>query len=75
MAAAVRFNSLKVAASEQAHRVCAGALGVCGIVGYKNDTPYSIGRALRDVLSAPLMVANDRIHETNAGLLLITKDI
>jgi len=75
MAAAVRFNSLKVAASEQAHRVCVGALGVCGIVGYKNDTPYSIGRALRDVMSAPLMVTNDRIHETNAGLLLITKEV
>jgi acyl-CoA dehydrogenase len=75
MAAAVRFNNLKIAASEQAPRICLGALGVCGIVGYKNDTPFSIGRHLRDVLSAPLMVANDRIHETNAGLLLIAKDV
>jgi acyl-CoA dehydrogenase len=75
MAAALRFNNLKVAASEQAPRVCLGALNVCGIVGYKNDTDYSVGRHLRDVLSAPLMVTNERIHETNAGLLLIAKDV
>src|SRR5258706_12966267 len=75
MASALRFNNLKVAASEQAPRVCLGALGICGIVGYKNDTPYSIGRNLRDSLSPALMVANERIHETNAGLLLIAKDV
>jgi acyl-CoA dehydrogenase len=75
MASAVRFNNLKVAASEQAPKICLGALNVCGIVGYKNDSEYSVGRQLRDALSAPLMVANERIHETNAGLLLIAKDI
>ena len=62
MAAALRFNNLKIAASEQAPRVCQGALGVCGIVGYKNDTPFSVGRHLRDTMSACLMVANERIH-------------
>src|SRR5581483_9093058 len=36
MAAALRFNNLKIAASEQAPRVCQGAMGVCGIVGFKN---------------------------------------
>lgn len=75
MAAAVRFNNLKVAASEQAPRVCQGAMGVCGIVGFKNDTPFSIGRHLRDAMSAVLMVANERIHQTNAGLLLIAKEV
>jgi acyl-CoA dehydrogenase len=75
MASAVRFNNLKIAASEAAPRICLGALNVCGIVGYKNDTPFSVGRQLRDSLSAALMVANDRIHETNAGLLLIAKDV
>ncbi len=45
MAAALRFNNLKIAASEQAPRVCQGALGVCGIVGFKNDTPFSVGAA------------------------------
>jgi len=75
MAAAVRFNNLKIAASEQAPLVCQGALGVCGIMGFKNDTPYSTGRHLRDSMSACLMVANERIHQTNASLLLIAKDV
>ena len=75
MAAALRFNNLKIAASEMAPRVCQGALGVCGIMGYKNDTPFSVGRHLRDTMSACLMVANERIHHTNASLLLIAKDV
>ena len=48
----LRFNNLKIAASEQAPRVCQGAMGVCGIVGFKNDTPFSVGRHLRDTMSA-----------------------
>lgn len=75
MASVLRFNNLKIAASEQAPRVCQGAMGVCGIVGYKNDTPFSVGRHLRDAMSACLMVANERIHMTNASLLLIAKDV
>jgi acyl-CoA dehydrogenase len=75
MAVALRFNNLKIAASEQAPRVCQGALGVCGIMGFKNDTPYSVGRHLRDTMSACLMIANERIHQTNASLLLIAKDV
>jgi acyl-CoA dehydrogenase len=75
MALVLRFNNLKIAASEQAPRVCQSALGVCGIVGFKNDTPFSVGRHLRDTMSASLMVANERIHQTNAGLLLIAKEV
>jgi acyl-CoA dehydrogenase len=75
VAAALRFNNLKIAASEQAPRVCQSAMGVCGIVGFKNDTPFSVGRHLRDTMSASLMVANERIHHTNASLLLIAKDV
>jgi acyl-CoA dehydrogenase len=75
MASILRFNNLKIAASEQAPRVCQGALGVCGIVGFKNDTPFSVGRHLRDTMSACLMVANERIHQTNASLLLIAKEV
>jgi acyl-CoA dehydrogenase len=75
MATILRFNNLKIAASEQAPRVCQGAMGVCGIMGFKNDTPFSVGRHLRDTMSASLMVANERIHQTNASLLLIAKDV
>jgi acyl-CoA dehydrogenase len=74
MASILRFNNLKLSASEQAPRVCAGALEVVGILGYRNDTPYSVGRHLRDALSARLMVANERLHATDATLLLIAKE-
>ena len=75
MASALRFNNLKIAASDQAPRVCQSAMGVCGIMGFKNDSPFSIGRHLRDTMSASLMIANERIHQTNASLLLIAKDV
>ena len=75
LATALRFNTLKIAASEQAPRVCEGAMGICGIGGYRNDTPYSVGRHLRDTMSARLMIANERIHQTNASILLIAKDV
>ena len=70
----LRFNSLKIASSEHAANVCRLAMGVCGIVGYMNDTPYSIGRHVRDAMSASLMIANERIHATNADRLLIAKE-
>ncbi len=75
MGSVMRFNNLKLSASEQAPRVCQGALEVCGIMGFKNDTPFSVGRHLRDTMSAVLMVANERIHQTNANLLLIAKEV
>jgi acyl-CoA dehydrogenase len=70
---AIRINTLKISASERAPKICAAALAVCGMAGYKNDTPFSVGRHLRDARSAALMIANERIHATNAGLLLVHK--
>ena len=75
MASILRFNNLKLAASEQAPRICMGVLEVIGIMAYKNDSPYGVGRQLRDALSARLMVANERIHAVDAGLLLIAKEV
>jgi acyl-CoA dehydrogenase len=75
MASVLRFNNLKLAASEQAPRVCSGVLEVIGIAAYKNDSPFGVGRHLRDALSARLMVANERIHAADAGLLLIAKEV
>ena len=49
----VRYNNLKIAASEPAPRFARRALESCGIVGFKNDTPFSVGRHLRDTMSAP----------------------
>ena len=44
---------------------------VCGIMGYKNNTPYSLGRHWRDALSAQLMINNDRIFGNTSNLLLV----
>jgi acyl-CoA dehydrogenase len=71
----LRFNNLKLAASEQAPRVCMGVLEVIGIMAYKNDSPFGVGRQLRDSLSARLMVANERIYAMDAGLLMIAKEV
>ena len=51
----------KVEASELAAQTVMHALRACGLSGYRNDSEYSIGRHLRDVLSAPVMINNDRI--------------
>jgi acyl-CoA dehydrogenase len=75
MGSVLRFNNLKLAASEQTPRICVGVLEVIGIAAYKNDSPFGVGRQLRDALSARLMVANERIHSIDAGLLLISKEI
>jgi acyl-CoA dehydrogenase len=75
MGAMLRFNNLKLAASEQAPRVCQGVLEVIGIAAYRNDSPFSVGRHLRDALSARLMIANERMHAVDAGLLMIAKAV
>lgn len=71
---AVRINNLKIAASEAAVEACQGALRICGFAGYGNAGPYSVGRQLRDAHSAALMIANDRLHATNAALLLVYRE-
>jgi acyl-CoA dehydrogenase len=70
---ALRINHLKVAASQLAVEVANKALLCCGIAGYKSGSKFSVGRHLRDLYSAPLMIANDRILSTNAALLLVHK--
>lgn len=74
MAAAIRFNNVKITVSQDVPSVVQQALSICGIAGYRNDTPFSLGRHLRDSLSASLMVHNDRITAHNAGLLCVSKE-
>jgi acyl-CoA dehydrogenase len=70
---ALRINNLKLSASRLVVEIVSDALRICGIAAYKNDTPFSLGRHLRDAYSAALMINNERIHETNASLLLVHK--
>lgn len=55
------MNLLKVDASELAVSIAMAAMRTCGLSGYRNDTDFSIGRHLRDLLSSPIMINNDRI--------------
>ena len=57
----LQINNLKVRSSELLVSIVSDALLICGIAGYRNDSPYSLGRHLRDAWGAPLMVHNDRI--------------
>ena len=71
---ALRFNNLKIGASEAAPQIVHRALQIIGIMGYKNDSPFSVGRHYRDSLSAALMVGNERILAKSASMLLVYKD-
>jgi acyl-CoA dehydrogenase len=56
-----QINLLKVEASELAVETVMHSMRACGLSGYRNDGDFSVGRHLRDVLSAPIMINNDRI--------------
>ena len=74
-ASMLRFNNLKLTSAEQAPRICLGALTLIGMAGYRTDSPYSVGRQLRDAASAALMVSNDRIYSADATLLTVAKTV
>jgi acyl-CoA dehydrogenase len=74
--ASMEFQSMitltKVQASEMALAVVLSSMRACGLSGYRNDTEFSIGRLLRDIMSAPLMINNDRILANLATTSLMT---
>jgi acyl-CoA dehydrogenase len=65
--------NLKLSVSTGVVQVIQQALMICGIAGYRNDSPYSVGRHLRDALSAALMVSNDRIAVGVGKMLLVQR--
>lgn len=73
MGFAVAMNNVKIGSSEIILTIINHAMLVCGILGYKNGTPYSLGRHLRDAHSAQLMISNDRILGNTSNLLLVHK--
>jgi acyl-CoA dehydrogenase len=74
--ASLEFQSMitltKVEASELATSIVMSALRACGLSGYRADGDFTIGRHLRDVLSAPIMINNDRILANLATTSLLT---
>jgi len=66
------INLLKVEASELAVETVMSAMRACGLAGYRNDGEFSVGRLLRDVLSSPIMINNDRILSNIASAALMS---
>jgi acyl-CoA dehydrogenase len=71
---ALKMNNLKINVSEAAPQIVHKALQITGILGYKNDSKFSLGRHYRDTLSGSLMISNDRIASKSASMLLVFKD-
>jgi acyl-CoA dehydrogenase len=71
---ALKFNNLKINASETAPQIVHQALQIIGILAYKNDSKLTLGRHYRDVLSGALMISNDRIASKSASMLLVLKE-
>jgi acyl-CoA dehydrogenase len=65
------LNLLKVGASELAIETVMHALNAAGISGYRNDSEFSIGRSLRDIVSSSVMINNSRILANVAASSLL----
>ncbi len=74
MGFAIAMNTLKVSTSTMVVDIVGRAMTICGMAGYREDSPYSLGRILRDAHGAAVMVNNDRILTNNAEMLTVHKD-
>ncbi|MDX1914851.1 MAG: acyl-CoA dehydrogenase family protein [Methylophilus sp.] len=73
LAFAKRINALKLNCSKKVIAIVTEAMATIGIQAYKNNSPFSLSRQLRDAHSAVMQVHNDRIQQTNASILLVHK--
>ncbi len=62
----IHANQMKILASQTVVDVTTGCLRLIGIEGYSTHGEFSVERHVRDALSAPLMVSNDRLLLNNA---------
>lgn len=69
----IDMNALKITTSRAVVEILNRAMVICGIHGYRNDTPYSLDRLMRDAHSAPIMINNDRILSNMANLALMNR--
>ena len=68
----IALNFLKVEASELAVTIVMSAMRACGLSGYRNDGEFTMGRYLRDILSSPIMINNDRILADSQAAVLMS---
>ncbi len=71
----ITLRDLKVTTSKVAVSISGAALEVCGIMAYKQESPFSLIRIIRDAHGGLVMVSNDRYLHDNAQLLLATKSL
>ncbi|HTW11392.1 MAG TPA: acyl-CoA dehydrogenase family protein [Solirubrobacteraceae bacterium] len=69
----VELNDLKLAASTLSIESAQMCLEILGIPGYQERTPFSVARIIRDLYSARLMIANERLVATNSTLLMLNR--
>ncbi len=67
------LNTIKVSASQLGIAIAQQSLMILGLAGYRNAGPWTIARNYRDLLSAAIMINNDRILGNTSNLLLISK--
>lgn len=70
----INSNLLKLTASSTVVDTCIGSLRIVGFPGYLNGSPSSVGRLIRDSLSAPLMIPNDYIATHTAAMLMLAEE-
>lgn len=69
----IAMNNTKLSTSTAIIDIVGQTLLINGIMGFKNDTPYSVGRHLRDAYSAQLQISNERILMNQSTMLLVNK--
>ena len=70
---AIAMNTLKVSTSESVRAIVCEAMVIVGIASYSNTGPFSLARSLRDAMGPSLQVNNDRILNSSASLLTVSK--
>jgi len=72
----LRLNALKVYVAEHSLRVVDTLIEVVGLRhGYLRDSPLRLERVFRDLRSASLNYANDRLLAANGGLALLDQGV
>lgn len=72
---AIAMNNLQLSASKLVVDVVNHAMAICGMAGYRRDSPYSLGRLLRDAHGAALVASNDRIVTGTAQMLMVSHEV
>jgi len=69
----IEITSMKPQVSELCIDICLNCLKVLGIIGYTNDSEYSVTKNISDSLSSLVMINNNRINSNISELLKIAK--